>query len=669
MKNRLVICLFAVSTLVLTAASALAAPPRAPLPALDVQPLPGTGFAARFQAGRAEAEITRTHPLELPSPIQYRAADFAAVAGNPWTITHQDITVDVDATVPSLKTDIVLTLRAHKAGIADLGFVSDQPDTVTATTDDGTGLTTDFAAFQGTSGILTVHLAKPLPLEVDFNVHVSRKAKLTCGAVGIGLMACSFDSTFASVVLYDYVLRPSDFMHSPFPSDLHIVTTADKMGAAPGLPSGPSNLPDGRLVWHFKQVELTENAGFSIAAYKPFVTPAANGMPNIRIFSVGNAAANAPDMTKLVQDVIAFYAKNFVPFAWKELNLVQLASNFSGGYSPLSTIFLLSDAFGLAPTDGPWEEMAQLISHEIAHQWWGNLVGMLGNGDIALSESLAEYSSCFYTEQAFQNRSQIITNNLSYVYTVTPAQDMAMTSASVYGSPKYFDIIYHKGSAVMDTLRRELGDDVMDAGMKEYVAEFNHDFAHVANLRAAMEKASGRDLSVFFDQWLNRPGRVNAELASRIVADGSAWKVRVRMRQLDDPPRTFKLLITVDFPDNTSQDFTQQVTPDATGETIIELSVPQHPVRVRVDPQRMLVRAFSVGTPGDANMTGLCDGADLVELALRNGHKIMVTHQGQTYFSGDYNWNELYDINSDYAVNPADETALEGWIGTEAEAF
>ncbi len=653
----------------LAAASvASAAPPRAPLPALDVEPLPGTSFAARSAAGHAEAEFRRAqHNPALEQPW-YGAANFAATAGNPWNIVNQDVTCDVDAATPALTTDIIVTVRANKAGMTDLGFYVPLADSVSTTTEDGTAIPNDFAALGTDAGILTLHLAQPLPTDADIKLRILRKAKLTCGAQGVGLMSCSFDSDFASVVLYDYDLRPSDFAHAPYASDLHVITPIGKVAAAPGLPSGPSTLPDGRLVWHFKQIEPTSNAGFSIGAYKPFVTPAAGGFPNIRIYSLAAVAGNAPDMTKLAQDVLTFYGKNFVPFPWKELNMIQLASNFGGGYAPLSAAFLLGDAFGLAPTDPPWEEMAQLISHELAHQWWGNLIEPSG-GDVSLSESLAEFSSCFFTETTFQNRSQIVTNNLSFVYSVPAANDMALTSAAVYNSPKYFDIIYHKGSTVLDMLRRELGDDVMDAGLQEYVKEFNHDFAHVANLRAALEKASGRDLSVFFEQWFNRPGAIHAELAALVTADGAGWKIRLRIRQLDDKTRTFKLVVTVVYQDGKTQDFTQEVVPGDDGSTIVELATTQVPLRVRVDSQRLLLRAFSLGTPGDVNLNGLCDGADLVDLALRNGHKIMAKHQTQTFFYPDVNWDELCDITGDYAINPADATALEGWVGTQAEAF
>jgi len=650
-------------------AGAAAAPPRAPLPARDVQPMPGTSFAARAAAGRAEADTHRAqHPLVL-EPTWYGAANFAAIAANPWKVVHQDITVDVDAAVPSLTTDIILTVRAAKDGISDLGFFIPIADSVSTTTDDGTALAHDFAAMGGDVGILTLHLTAPLSTQADTKLRVSRKAKLTCGAKGLGLKSCTFNSTFSSVVLYDYDLRPSDFAHAPFPSDLHVITPIGKVAAAPGLPSGPSTLPDGRLVWHFQQVEPTSNAGFSIAAYKPVVTPATGSLPNIRVFSVPSVAGHAPDMTKLAQDILTFYGQSFVPFPWKELNLIQLADDFGGGYAPLSTAFLLGEAFGIGPNDPPWEGMAELIAHELGHQWWGNLVEPAGAGDVSLSESLAEFSSCLFTEKAFENRSQILTNNLSYVYSVPAAQDMAITSGAVYSSAKYFDIIYHKGSAVLDMLRRELGDDAMNAGLKEYVAQYHHDFARVQHLRAAMEKASGRDLGNFFDQWFNRPGAIQAELATRVTAQDGAWKVRLRIRQLDDKPRSFQLQVAVDFQDGEKQDFKQDIVPGADGSTIVEWTVPKAPARVRVDPQRLLVRAFSLGTPGDANLSGLCDGADLVDLALRNGRRILAKHKTQTYFFPDTSWNELYDITSDYMVNPDDAVALGTWLGTEAEAF
>jgi hypothetical protein len=98
--------------------------------------------------------------------------------------------------------------------------------------------------------------------------------------------------------------------------------------------------------------------------------------------------------------------------------------------------------------------------------------------------------------------------------------------------------------------------------------------------------------------------------------------------------------------------------------------VKAQPVRVRLDVQRKLLRMWATATPGDFNFSGLVDGADLVELALRHGRAVRVIGKsGQEFFFSDTAWNELYDLQPDLRVDMLDVEAFSGWVGTEAEQF
>jgi aminopeptidase N len=65
---------------------------------------------------------------------------------------------------------------------------------------------------------------------------------------------------------------------------------------------------------------------------------------------------------------------------------------------------------------------------------------------------------------------------------------------------------YQKGGFVLHMLRSELGDTAFFAGVRDYYTRHKHGTAVTADLQAALQRASGKNLQAFFDQWLRRPG-------------------------------------------------------------------------------------------------------------------------------------------------------------------
>jgi aminopeptidase N len=375
--------------------------------------------------------------------------------------------------------------------------------------------------------------------------------------------------------------------------------------------------------------------------------------------------------------VTSWYGERFANFPWSSLNIIQLDKDFGGGYAPLSSVFMYRDVFGAQPGTGFWQQTVELTAHELGHQWWGNFVEPYSVGDVALSESLAEESSCWYTEKTLDSRSQLIGNHLSYLYTVPPAQDVAVGSQNVYNSPHYVPVVYHKGSAVLDMLRAMIGDEAMAKGLALYAKSFARDYARLDDLRKAMEEASGQKLTWFWQQWFNKTGPIRAEVAGRLVNNGGKWAVRLRFAQPAQgsspsapAPKRFSVDVTIDYADSTQDVIAVEIAPEGDEPVIAEVPVKAQPVRVRLDVQRKLLRMWATATPGDFNFSGLVDGADLVELALRHGRAVRVIGKsGQEFFFSDTAWNELYDLQPDLRVDMLDVEAFSGWVGTEAEQF
>ena len=625
---------------------------------------PSSPGARRFRAHHAEAASRAPH-VDLAGPWSWYAANFSALGTPPWGIKHQDITVDLDAAKGTLKTKILATFEFNEA-VDQLQLVTGAVKTATVTGPNGAPWGAKLTALSGMT-LLAIALPESPTLGTSITFEVNTLAELDCSPQGIGLRPCGISGTYHWVTFHRYFLQAAMMGHAPFTSDLHVITAADKVAGAPGLASGPDTLPDGRKLYHFKQVERTDNAGFAIASYSPYVAQLSGGQP-LRVYAVGKYVPYADDIAKLVIDVTSWYGERFAKFPWASLNIMQLENNFGGGYAPLSAVFMFRDVFAAQPGTGHWEETVELTAHEVGHQWWGNFVEPYTSGDVALSESLAEESSCWYTEKTLQSRQQMVGNHLSYLYTVPSSQDIAVGSQNVYGSPHYVPVVYHKGSAVFDMLRELIGDEAMAKGFSLYSDGFARDYAKLNDLRLAMEQAAGMKLDWFWQQWLFKTGPIQAEVAGRLVGQGD--KLAVRMKFSQATPKRFTVAVTVDYADGTQLVTPVEVSPVGEAPVIVEVPVKSPPVRVRLDVQRRLLRMWATATPGDFNFSGLVDGADLVELAVRHGRAVRVFGKsGQPFFYGDTAWNELYDLQADLRVDMADVETFSGWVGTESDQF
>lgn len=666
------------------AGPAFAAPTAAKArPTIDLPPWPDSNFARRAQihAAEAHARTQQSQQPQLPSTTAWTAADFGNLVTPKWSILHQDITVEVESDKPLIRVWLVVKVRP-KAGesVTKLRFRTGLLDvqTLEVASDAGGAIDHKYSLQGSYYGKLEVNLPAPLTPGVDTHIAVNYAADLDCDSQTTMLKSCSFDNDFQSVMFFRYYLSHGQAAHAPFMSDLHVVTDTGLMAAAPGVPSGPETLQSGRLLWHFKQVERTENAGFVIAKFDPKGDPVpaqpSPDAPFVRAYTIGKYVANAPTIVAAAKAMIDFYGTRFVPFPWSGVNIIQNANSLGGGYAPLSAIFMLRNIFGAKEGSGYWTSTSELMAHELAHQWWGNLIRPMGNGDVCLSESLAEVSSCLYTEKALSTRQQIIGDNLSYIYQVPAKNDVPLTSPYVYGSPNYVQIVYHKGAVVFDMLRIELGEQAFLDGLAEFATAFHRDYASVSDLQASLEKSTQRNLGWYFKQWFQSSGAIHVQFAGRVeqLPDGG-WIFRLRTSTLGVQVMRFKLPLRIWYTDGTSEDTSLDVIPEAGSAVVIsELKLDKRPRSVRPDLGRRLLRRFEILTPGDVDLNGLVDGADLVETAFRNGRSIVATGKnGHSYFYPNQGWDELFDIVPDdaHVVDAKDVDLVVDSMGTTAINF
>ena len=160
------------------------------------------------------------------------------------------------------------------------------------------------------------------------------------------------------------------------------------------------------------------------------------------------------------------------------------------------------------------QQVALVVAHELAHQWFGNLVTMKWWDDLWLNESFAnmmEYVCVDAIEPSWNIFEDFQTGGVPSAL----KRDATDGVQSVHVEVKHPDeintlfdgaIVYAKGSRLMHMLRRWLGDADFAKGLHAYFEKHQYSNTIGRDLWNALGQASGRDVAAFMDSWLEQPG-------------------------------------------------------------------------------------------------------------------------------------------------------------------
>lgn len=160
------------------------------------------------------------------------------------------------------------------------------------------------------------------------------------------------------------------------------------------------------------------------------------------------------------------------------------------------------------------QQVALVIAHELAHQWFGNLVTMKWWDDLWLNESFANMME-YVCVDAIEPSWNIFEDFQTGGVPLALERDATDGVQSVHVEVKHPDeintlfdgaIVYAKGSRLMHMLRRWLGDADFAKGLHAYFEKHQYGNTIGRDLWNALGQASGRDVAAFMDSWLEQPG-------------------------------------------------------------------------------------------------------------------------------------------------------------------
>jgi aminopeptidase N len=153
------------------------------------------------------------------------------------------------------------------------------------------------------------------------------------------------------------------------------------------------------------------------------------------------------------------------------------------------------------------------VAHEVAHQWWYNIIGNDVIQSPWLDEGLTTRSAGVYFEGAYGAEGYLGVADYwqqSYDRVLQAGKDEAVTRSLTFfeNSPNpelYGPIVYSKGALFFYNLRKEIGDKAFFTGLQAYYRQFKYQIATGKDLLKAFEDASGKDLEAFYQKWLYSP--------------------------------------------------------------------------------------------------------------------------------------------------------------------
>ena len=185
--------------------------------------------------------------------------------------------------------------------------------------------------------------------------------------------------------------------------------------------------------------------------------------------------------------------------------------------------------------------IAEVISHEIAHMWFGNLVTMKWWNDLWLNESFATFMATkfvdkFYPEWDLWNQfvedAMNVAMGLDSLKTTHPIDVTVNSPAEIR---EIFDAIsYDKGGCVLRMLENYVGEPNFQKGLKKYLSDFKYQNAKGQDLWDAIGKASKMPVSSMVNTWLKQPGFPLVE----INQDGNTLKLKQK-RYVLEPDKKF----------------------------------------------------------------------------------------------------------------------------------
>lgn len=357
--------------------------------------------------------------------------------------------------------------------------------------------------------LLTVPFKKPLlpkentTLRMDFNIIVPQSIDLNYGVLAYYENVLALAHAYPMISVYD-----DEGWNAEIPPQSGDVTYAD-MSFFLVTVEAPKNLT---LVGSGREINRQETGNrqtvryeagpvrdFYLAASPEYkvVSKEVNGI-TLRFYAPDNFQRGAESALEAAAKSLEVFGKRYTSFPYSELDFVTTPTYALGIEYP----GMIAITEWIVDPDNSYLEAT--VAHEIAHQWFYNLVGNDQLDDPWLDESLSQFATLeYFSDKYGQTGAQGFRLDLEGRWNSIGQEEIPVgLPVRDYTDSEYSGIVYGRGGLFFEALRDEMGSEKFDAFMKEYVKTNAWDIATPQKFQSQAELVCGCDLTDLFKDWI-----------------------------------------------------------------------------------------------------------------------------------------------------------------------
>lgn len=496
-----------------------------------------------------DTENNQRQPFELPGAKPHYNPD------RPGQVNHIFLDLIIDIPQQSFQGSCQITLTPIRQGISSLTL-------------DAVDLNINSVFIEGISqpfdydrSLLTIHLLQPTtdkPIILTINYQVKQPQR--------GLYFIGPDEYYPDKPMQVWTQGEDEDSRFWFPcfdypgqlttSEIRVKIPQPYIAISNGELISVATVGEDRIYhWSQKQIHPTYLMTLAVGDFAE-LCDSSNGVPVTYYVEKGREEEGQRSMGKTPR-MIEFFSQKFgYPYPYPKYAQVCVDDFIFGGMENTSTTILTDRCLidQRASIDHTWTE--SLVAHELAHQWFGDLVVIKHWSHAWIKEGMASYSEVLWTESEYGKAAA------SY-YLLGEARSYLEEDASRYRRPivthvyreaieLYDRHLYEKGACVYHMIRSILGEDLFAKAIQTFVRDNAYKTVETVDLLRAIEKATGYNLLFLFDQYVYRGGHPDYKVA--YSWDNQNNLAQLTVTQTQDEKELFDLKIPVAFAYLNSED-------------------------------------------------------------------------------------------------------------------
>lgn len=416
------------------------------------------------------------------------------------------------------------------------------------------------------------------------------------------LLAFNLGNWHPIVSVYDergWDRKPYSHMGESFYSDVavydvDITVPDDYVVAATGELESTSAGGETRT-WHFVTGPVRDFTWCASPHYQT-LSVETHGV-NVTSYHIADHELAGQRALEIAAQCLEVYGNRFGPYPWESLQIVE-ADIWAGGmeYPQLVMIgaVLYDDYAGLS-------YFASVVAHEIGHEWIPFTIGTDSYTEPWIDEGFASYCEYEWVEHAYDARTRadyrLYDLNRYWSYVANDG-DESMNQSMAFWQNAYGDaygsIVYSKAALVYDMLRHQLNDATFFQAWQDIYSLAIHQNVRARTLQQYFEASVGESLDWFFDPWMYGSGIITLSLGAATLSAGvDGWTISFTLLQSAPTPVRLRVPLTISF-GATSE--VVWVWMEASPTTVLNISVPEFPIQLTLDPEQLLLCQYGTRT-------------------------------------------------------------------------